>query len=230
MDSVQNIDLNELGLIDDGDVPIDADNLPEERSTLPRETPQPGTLRLQVPAFDRSIIKPLPTDNGQRIKVDYRDSFALKLLPSGKPFSYGISGADRGVFDKGQRVGTSSELAYFLKATGFTGVLSSKSDYVKAIQQAAGKTFEANCTWSTSCNPKKQVYAEGGKQDRVGCGRRYALKAESYKKKDGTQVDILAIPRDASGAYKDKFDCMCGARLTAWPRLESFRAVSNGKH
>lgn len=227
---MENIDLNALELFDDNETPIDTDNLPEERSSIPKEIPVPGvTLKLQIPLVDNSnakdVIKALQTDAGQRIALEFKDSNAFRLA-NGSQQEVTINGYDRAIYDKGQVVGTTNEVAKFLKAAGFKGTLSSKADYVKAIQAVGGNWVLADNSPFVKCNPKKEVFKAGKKLQGVfGCDTRYALKAQSYDKKDGTHVEILSIPRDpATGAFKSRFECKCGNLLTAWPQF-TYRAV-----
>ncbi len=223
------IDINDLGLIDDNEQPIDLDNMPAERSSIPRELPTPGaTLVLSFPTITKDnlgkIVQPLPTADGQRIQLVFRDENALKLS-NGQPFEHTFFGRDQAVYKDGQVVGTNNEVAKVLKATGYSGVLASKADYVRAVLASSGATVKVDNAPKPFCNPKKGIFKDGKKQESVlGCGKGFALKAESYKTKAGKQVDVLQIPRDASGAYKTKFECVCGAYLSAWPRLENFRA------
>jgi hypothetical protein len=222
------LSLENLGLIEDGDVSIDVDNLPEERSNVPREIPTPGaTLLLSVPAVNMEnlsqIVKPLPTDNGQRLMFEFTGANALKFS-SGISFEYTIRGYERQIYDKGEPTGAfTSDLAKFLKACGYKGTLASKKDYLAALIAASGAKFLAENTPRVYCNPKKAIFKDGAKQEQTGCGAQYELKAWKNKKK-GTET--LAIPRDAHGTFQTKFECKCGAQLTSWPTLSGFKPVS----
>jgi hypothetical protein len=224
------IDINDLGLIDDGDVPVDLDNLPKDRSSIARELPIPGaTLAFTLPLITKenigNILKPLPTPEGQRLQLQFRDEYAL-TLSNGQPFENTFFGKDQAIRKEGAVVGFTNDIAKLLKATGYTGILNSKSDYVKAVLAVSGASFKADNAPKPFCNPNKGVFKNGKKDEAtLGCGRGYGLKADSYEWK-GKKYETFGIPRDASGAYKTKFECACGALLSAWPRLENYRAGS----
>lgn len=220
--------MESLGLIDDNDQVLDTANLPRERSGVPRELPQPGTLRLQVPDSILKTITPVATNMGQRIKLVLKDEHAMTDMKTGLPVNYTISGMEFLVKGKnGQEGAYRSELASFLKATGFEGILDSKAAQLKAIQQAASKEFKADAAYETKCPADRPIYKDGAKQNQVGCGQRYRLKYEQWDdKKTGKVTKILAIPRDENGHYKQKFSCMtegCGALLSAFLRLSNYR-------
>lgn len=228
--NTQEIDLNDLGLIDDNEQPIDLDNMPAERSSIPRELPTPGaTLVFTLPAITstnlKSIVQPLATQDGQRIQLVFRDENALKL-GSGQHFDQTFWGRDQPVRKDGQVVGTTNEVAKLLKACGFGGTLTSKADYVKAILASSGASFKVDNSPKPYCNPKKGIFKDGKKVESIlGCGKGYGLKAESFTGKNGKLYETFQIPRDAAGGYKTSFACACGAVLNAWPRYENFRTV-----
>lgn len=223
----EEVNLNDLGLMDDGDPEVDLTTLPKERSA-PRELPQPGTMRLRLPGNIMESIKPISSPNGQRLQLQLRDDCALIDVKSGLPVNYNISTLETAVYNKGAVTGFTHEVARLLKALGYEGPLSSKADQVKAIQSVAGREFLVDIGYETACNPKREIYKDRAKQPQLGCGQKYRMKAENYKKKDGTPVEIYAIPREATGAYKQKFQCLtagCGAELGVFLRFSNYRAA-----
>lgn len=214
-----------LGLQDDNEPEIDVDSLPKERSNVPRELPQPGTIRLRLPGNIKEAIKPVATDLGQRIQLQFRDDAALVDAKSGLQINYNVSGMEMANKKDGQVVGFSSELARLLKAVGYSGTISSKADQVKGLLSSAGKEFLADAAYETRCNPERPIYRDKAKQAQNGCGQRYRLKPESYKDRNGQQVTILPVPREATGVYKQKFECTCGAELGVFLRLSNYRSA-----
>lgn len=231
MNTETDFDLNSLmenlGLIEDGDPSIDVDNLPKERSSVPRELPQPGAIKLRLPGNIKEAIKAVNvTGLGQRMQLKFADDVALVAVNSGQQVTYNVSGAEFANKKDGQVVGFTSELARLLKAVGYQGTLASKGDQVKGVLESAGKEFLVDVSYETRCNPEKPIYKDRAKQAQNGCGQKFRLKAESYKDRNGVQVNILPVPRDSStGMFKQKFECTCGAELGVFLRLSNYRAA-----
>lgn len=225
----QTVDLDDLGLIEDGDVPVDVDNLPQERSSIPFELPVPGAkLLLQLPLLTpetlKQIVKPLSTADGQRMQLVFADEFALKTQ-AGLPFNYTFRGRDQRRKDKEGREVVTNDIAKLLKGLGFKGVLASKQHYLMALMEYSGKWFYATNAPSPFCNPAKPAFIGGRKSEKAGCGKKYAMKAQEYDNRAGQHVVIPQIPKDPiTGAFLSKFNCQCGSSLTAWPTLEGFSA------
>ncbi len=225
--NVEEINLSDLGLLDDGEEELNLENLPGERSSLPREIPQPGTLVLRVPGnLQPTDFKPI-TEAGsgfQRLRVSFKEDLAFLIQPAGTPLSYNITDF-RNTIKSGDNAGqTMGEFLSFLRALGVTSV-SNKADMIRGVLGARGKDFKADLGYTATCNPKRNSWKSGKVSSDVGCGQKYDMKAQSYEKKDGTEVNIKQIPRDASGKWLGRFPCDCGADLQAFIKLSNYRAV-----
>lgn len=221
------IDLNNLGLMDDGDPEVNVDSLPKERSGVPRELPQPGTLRLRIPGGlpvnNNEVFKPMSTQAGQRLQIAFRDAFPLQDTRSGQAVNYTMSTMEQAIWKDGVAAGHTNEAARALKALGHSGALNSKADYIKGFKAAEGKEFLVDAGYNTRCNPNKPIYKDKARQPQMGCGQNYDMQAKSYESKTKGHVEILPIPRDATGAYKQRFACKCGAELSVWLRFSNYR-------
>lgn len=111
-------------------------------------------------------------------------------------------------------------------------------DLVTSLSKAGGQLFDSDVIWETSCNPKRDVYAEGAVQvGTKGCGQGYGMRPRQYKDKNGAQQKVLVIPK-AEGKWLDTFPCQgqrlgangqpeaCGAEIRVFPRLRNFRTAS----
>lgn len=226
------LDLNNLGLLDDGDYEIDVDNLPEERSSIPKEILAPGvSVDIVFPVLTQAnlekIVKTIPAnvqaERGQRLRFEFKDENALRA-----GLDVSVDNIERYVYDKGKPTGQkTNSMAQMFKGLKYKGVLESKKSYIDALRTFGGVRAKAENVPTVYCNPKKAVFKDGKKQDgqngagtQMGCGQEYRL--EGYAKKKGGEV--LQFPKDgATGEFKAKFVCKCGAFLTAWPKLGNFR-------
>lgn len=205
--------INDLTLFDEDIPEVTPDDMPAQIG-LRTPLPQPGSYKFRLPdSFDYETYQ---TDKGQRLKAIFRDETAIVLTKTGSPLRYySINNSERDV--KGRLV---SDFAYLLKALGHTGPLKGLSAYGNELDKNAGKTFTADLLWTATCNPKREVYKDGEVQKGVfGCGKRFGLQAYSRNGKE-----VFAIPRDEEGRFADRFECSCGAIVSAFPQLSNFRA------
>lgn len=216
--------LQELGLTDEDEIPVDFEKLPQQYG-LGLEPPQPGTYKFTLPADLANVFEALPMPNGPRIKAVLREASTLTLHKTDgttQPFPCEISNAERDYGDSGK----SSDMAYVLAAVGSVPKDGKNSSYGEAFKAAAGKSFIADVTLDASCNPKKGIYRDGALDDnQKGCGQRFDMEGYTPKRGPNKGKPVFAIPRDDSGKYATRFLCSCGAELRAWPRLRNFRPV-----
>jgi hypothetical protein len=225
------INLSDLNLIDDNEAVIDLDNLPEERSSVPKFIPTPGeTLLLQLPTISKEnlaeIVKPLDTPKGQRIQLLFKGANALRVGgANGTQLEVTVSGKDKTFFKEGSKepAGITNDIARLVKAAGYQGTIASKKDTVDGVLASSGKLVTAFNDAGVSCNPLKPIWRDSQEQaGTMGCGARYGLKAKPASK-DGKYGATMTIPRNAQGTFETKFTCRCGAGLTAWSRLTNFK-------
>ncbi len=220
----EDIDLQNLGLFDDGEEAVDLGALPAERSSLPNEIPQPGTLVLRIPGnltADPAIFGQVTDTEGyKRLRIKFTEDMSLLIQPSGTPLSYNVFD-----FRRTDREGNvRGEMLSFLRALG-TSTATSKAEMVKSVLAARGKDFKADLAYEATCNPKRAAWRNGKKDVEPGCGQKYDMKARTYPRQDGTQVVILQVPRDPSGKWLSQFACTgCGADVRAFVRLSNYRA------
>lgn len=220
--AVQDIDLQALGLVDDGEEAIDVANLPGERSSLPKEVPQPGVLRLRIPGnLQATDFKQVSDSDGyKRLQLTFKDDLALTIQPSGNPLNYNITD-----FRNRNREGKAfGEFLSFIGATGYKGSLEGKASMISAILAARGKDFMADLSYTATCNPKRSAWKDGKDTGVAGCGQKYDMKAQNYTRKDGVAVEIKQIPRDPTGKWLNPFTCVgCQADVRAFIKLSNYR-------
>lgn len=198
-------DLNALNLVDD---PIEiADELPEQRGArVPMLQPGAGIIFQLPETFD---FEPIPTDQGQRLMVKFRDATVAKTFPGGQAIRTTVSNMEQ---NRKGKDGTSVKVnpwAYLLRALGYTGPLKTNRDYATAMAQYPGHYFQADWEWSANCSAKRDIYREGGVvKGRSGCGQRYGMRSRTYKDRNGAQKTVLAIPREADGSFVESFRCL----------------------
>jgi len=220
-------DLNDLPLNDDpvSDVAVDA--LPEERGVrIPLLQPGKGIVFQLPSSFDFSVDA-IP-DQGQRLRVNFKDATTLRVYPAGTPVRTSVSNIERTIKQRGSDEQIKvNELLYLLRnGLGYTGPLTNNKQYGAAIQTFANAYFAADWSWSAKCSDKKEIFKDGAKvEGKFGCGQLYDLKSRTYKNRDGVVVTVLAIPRDASGAYSEQVVCKCGANLFVNGNLSNFAPV-----
>lgn len=220
------IDLQALGLFDDGEQPVDLDNLPEERSSLPKEVPQPGVLVLRIPlgleATPQIFSAVVDSGGEKRLQVKFREEYALQIQPSGAALHYNVTDYR----NKDRDGNVSGEMLSLVKALGYKGPINGKADFVKAIIEGRGKDFKADLSYTATCASNRAAWRNGKKSDRPGCGQKYEMRAQEYQKKDGTNVVKLQIPREGNGIWKNRFQCVvpgCGADVMCFVRLSKYR-------
>ena len=89
---------------------------------------------------------------------------------------------------------------------------------MNALKSHAGESFAGDLSWTSYCSTSRNIFKDGKVQEGItGCGQRYALRG--YKKRGGGEV--LPIPMNSHG-YMQRFDCKCGALVSAWPEISNF--------
>lgn len=207
--------LNELELNDDVVPEINPEDMKEQRGGR-LEPLYPGDYLFTLPtAFD---FEPVETEKGQRLRVLFREDKVLQT-PAGS-VSTQISNVERVITDwETKEESLVSDFGFLLKALGYKEKLKTNRDYAEALSQYPGEKFLATIEWSAYCNPKREKYIDGEKQEDTGCGARYGQK--SYKKRNGEQVN--SIPK-VDGKFASNFVCSCGAELGVFQNLQRIRA------
>lgn len=207
--------LNDLELNDDVVPEINPEDMKEQRGGR-TEPLYPGDYLFTLPSeFD---FKPVETDKGQRVAVVFREDKALQT-PAG-PVNTQISNVERVIVDfDTKEESLVNDFGFLLKALGFKGPLKTNRDYAQALSEFPGAKFLGTIEWSAYCNPKREKYVDGEKQEDTGCGARYGQK--SYKKRNGEVV--TAIPK-ADGKFASTFTCSCGAELNVFQNIQRIRA------
>lgn len=227
MQANEELDLQALGLFDDGEEAItDMSQVAEERSSLPRELPQPGVLRLRIPgSLAPEHFKQVTDSSGaNRLTLSFKDDLAFQIQPSGQPLSYNITDFR----NKTKEGAVISEFLSFIRATGYKGSLEGKKDMVLAVLAARGKDFMADLAYTATCNPKRSAWKEGKDMGKAGCGQTYTMKPRKYKRRDGVEVEEKQIPREPSGKWLAVFTCTtpgCEADVRAFAKLSNYRVA-----
>lgn len=226
--------LQELGLTNEGvGQALDYNEMPDQIGQY-AETPQPGTYRFKFPArmdeiwevFDHTKGNP----PGKRVRAKFDDAHPLLIVQSpgghydGEPFQTTITNAER---QRGKRDDPNrpwiSDMDYFNRDVfGLPGKPQGNAGYANEFMKHASEEFTADLTWSWSCNPERNIFADNGQgglqeMDQKGCGTRY------YEK------DVDKVPSDPGDpnspkVYPRRITCgNCGANLRSFPGLSNFR-------
>ncbi len=178
----------------------------------------PGDYLFTLPlTFDFETVE---SQKGQRVAVLFKSENMLQT-PAG-PYAGRVSNIERVITDwDSKEEHIVSDFGYLLKALGYKGMLRTNRDYLDAILQYPGKTFLATIEWTGYCNPQREIYKDGEKQEgTTGCGARYGQR--SYTKKNGEKVGL--IPKDDTNRWAERFACSCGAEVNIFPSLQRIRA------
>ena len=215
------LNLNDLNLVEEQVGDVDFDNLPEGGG-FPKP-PQPGTYRFTLPSeFSGKMFQTVQDpEGGARVKVVFEDDKQLKM-EGNKSFRTQLSNVARARGKEGTKV---SDLALLLKkGLGEESAPTSNVGYAQALARHAGESFIADIEWSAKCNPARDIYKEGKKQEGTkGCGTEFRM--EAYTKKDGKVV--YAIPQQ-NGQWLDEFECpnpACKAIVRAFANVSRFKSA-----
>lgn len=208
-------------------IDVDMENLPSQGRVI-TPPPQPGMLRLRIPTGFAKALELYQTDKGQRLRVNFRDEFALIDLNHNQPYSTMLSNEERGFEDQPK----SSALAFLLhEAFGVQLKLkATNKDYAEALLAQGGKEFAAFNDLGIVCKTTADIYRRGTKDSpggRVeglkGCGTIY----KTFTPKNPGNRKFGLIPKDENGLFATEFECAepCGALLRCFGNLSKFKAV-----
>ena len=212
-------DINNLELVDEV-VDVDPNNLPQEIPQIKRELPQPDRYRFKLPDDLNGVWEIVQTaDKGQRVRSVFGDGYELRIVHGPKAGDRLKWRVDNVESPRGKDRINASNMAFLLvKGLKHQGPLRTNTSYVEALKAHAGKEFSADLTWTATCSQTRDIFKDGAVVTGVkGCGQRYAIRG--YKRRNGGEV--LTIPRNSHG-FMQRFDCSCGALLSAWPDLSNF--------
>lgn len=229
----------ELALKDESAVSFDWDNPPEQPAGGFAPAIYPDSYEFELPKDLENCWEVVEINEGdlkgQYVALQFDAQHPLVGIRSqsgqhdGETYNGRISGVPRNRSKKGDPPKYASDLMYLL-LYGFEGKEKPKNsrEWISVVNGYAGKHFVADAEWSAFCNKKKTIYvydAQGNAVEdpgvvnpetgvtskRVGCGKNYYMRD---------------IPKDAQGAYSERFQCSCGAALRAFPQLVRFRLVA----
>lgn len=242
-------DLNDLGLPEVDPDAVDAAAETYEPQSAPggfTPTPQPGTYVFSLPKNIRGSFEPIAIPGvGPRIRAVLKKQHALRIVGTGDVLDWNCSGAE---FPRGKDKKKVSTLENVLAAVGEkvlvpAGVSALRTTDENAFFEAmrrpfaealirAGEReaqFRANLKLTAQCNPAADIYKDKAKQPGIkGCGRKYTTDPYPLKQAYGPNkeyTELFRIPADAKDPAKvaTRFECKCGAVLTAWPDLDRIR-------
>lgn len=213
---------------------VDLAKLPENKAGR-RQLLYPGAYNFTLPGgFDFG-----KDDTGERqlIYANFSDAYALTAQPGGKQWTgrlYNRPRTKKVGWGKDAKEVATNDLAELLKAVGHVGTLATNAAYAEALSKYPGAKFGADISWSVTCSPKKNIWAEEidpetgdsrikEQAGKVGCGRTYISDEGYTRKRDG--VTIHSIPKDDNGAWAARFTCSCGAALSANDNLNNIRGA-----
>src|SRR6266568_9354828 len=234
--------INNLNLRDDvtDDVPSE---LPEQMGGAGLPPLMPGTHIFRIPQSAAQLVEtydeivkdaqgnavadpnaPRKALLVQRLRIRFDRDDPLLVVGSPEdnhPVGTSISNQPRNRSRKGEPRVLVSDMAYLLRESlKYTGPLTKNSEWVTAIQWAAGRVFRAEHGLSAFCNTEKVRYVHdpsdptmrGSMQDptgQKGCGTR--LYTSAFK---------LAAQNGQPGGYSDIAYCKCQAKLRGFFQIE----------
>lgn len=220
--------LNDLALTGDTINDVDVKDTPLFSGGM-NIPPQPGIFVGQLPpgpiifnSFDTEEV----ADQGQRLVVVFADESAIWLPTLNQPYRARISNRVRyiPVKDKenpGEKkmVGT-SKMAQLLRVVNSIPEANNNVAYGNALVRAGGRLFKFKHTLTATCSKNRDIWKDGAVvKGKKGCGARFM--AEPYEVKKGDPIG--QIPKDENGKFATRFQCHCGATLSAWGDIESFQ-------
>lgn len=212
--------LSDLDLHDEPIEPKHADDLPEFGGWAP--PPQPGPMRFKLPPILDHIWEPYEANGHHYLRAIFDKDNPLVIVRSvggvhnNTPYQtrFANQRRQRGQFE-------ASDLDYVLKALGEKQLPTSNRGYAEALQKYPGGEFDADNTYSWSCNANRDRYGPDGsggttKEEGVkGCGARY-YQAEKTKKEGAGIAKV-------NGEYPYEIQCRCGAIVRAFANLDGIR-------
>jgi hypothetical protein len=220
--------LNDLPLTADTTDDVDVNTVPTFGGGF-TPPPQPGTYVGRLPSaeviFNCFQTQEVP-DQGQKLLAVFADESAITLEQFNQSYRARISNRVRYVKvndpdNPGEKKSVGiSDMAQLLRVVNSIPEGKTNTAYGHALVAAGGRLFKFTHDLTANCDPKRDIYKDGAViKGKKGCGARYAT--ESYRGGNGKMVGV--IPKDESGKFATRFQCTCGASLSAWGQIKGFR-------
>ncbi len=226
--------LNDLPLTADTIDDVDPETVPTFSSFVP--PPQPGLYVGQLPSPEvifNSFKTEEVADQGQRLVANFADESAIWLPTLNIPYRARISNRVRYLKvndpdNPGEKKSVGiSDMAQLLKVvnsplekTPAGESIKTLQAYGRALVAAGGRLFKFKHDLTANCSKDRDIYKDGQVlKGKKGCGQRFAT--EPYPVKQGKP--ILQIPKGPDGKFATRFECTCGATVSAWGQIRSFQ-------